>query len=167
MPVNPSFPPRTDRAADDRLFLREEELLAGVEMLLAAGRGFAALLREPAALAGLNDTETVALLAIATEPGLDVATLRARLGLPLPTVARTLARLDGSGLVDRTLRDMRDTRRRALRLTPAGRARADALLRPLAQHLKAAYRDTGPADVAGTRRVLGALIATLRREEDA
>jgi DNA-binding MarR family transcriptional regulator len=160
MSVNQSLPPpasRPDRGSDDRLFLREEELLAGVNLVLAAARALQGRLRASAAASGLSESQCDILLAIHAEPGLDVATLRARLGLPTPTLARLLARLDQDGWIDRSARSRKDARRAALALTPEGASLAASLLAPLTLPLRAAYREAGAADVAGARRLLSAM----------
>ena len=157
MPVNQSFPPRGDRSADDRLFLREEELAHGVHMLLAIATGLSALVREPARKAGLTETQLNVMVAIASSPGISVTRLRSRLGLPTPTLARVLAELDEAGHVDRSRKGVSDSRRKQVVLTPGGAALVDRLYETARQLLKRAYKDAGPTDVAGTRRVLGAL----------
>lgn len=157
MAVNQSFSRRAERSADDRLFLREEELAHGVDLLLSVSRSLSRLLRPAAQAAGLNETQCDVLFAIHSRPGSDVSQLRAHLGQPLPTLARTLGQLDERGLIDRSRKGTSDARRKSLRLTPEGDALIQQLSDALRRAVRNAYRETGPTDVAGTRRVLSAL----------
>lgn len=160
MSVNQSLPPsasRPETRSDDRLFLREEELLAGAALILSAARTLTSRLRTVAEASGLSDAQCDILLAVHAEPGLDVATLRGRLSMPKPTLARWLAILDQSGWLDRSARARKDARRAALTLTPAGTDLALRLLEPLITPVRIAYREAGPADVAAARRLLAAL----------
>jgi len=157
MAVNQSLPSRPERASDNRLFLRDEELADGVRLVLAAAGALDALLAEPLAAEGLSRSQGDVLMALERTPGIDVAGLRRQLSMTVPTLARLLGQLDAKGLIDRTHSSSRDARRRALRLTPAGVAAAERLSTPLRQRLKSAYRAAGPQEVAGLRTVLAAL----------
>ena len=158
MAVNQSVSSRSERTTDNRLFLRDEELAEGVRLILAASAELDRLLEAPLADEGLSRSQADVLLAIGQAPGIDVASLRARLGMTVPTLARLLGQLDRRGLVDRSRSASADARRRALHLTDKGAAMADRLSSPLRQRLKAAYRAAGAEDVAGLRTVLGALV---------
>lgn len=160
MAVNQSVPSRPERASDNRLFLRDEELAEGVHLVLAAAGTLDTLLAAPLAAEGLSRSQGDVLMAIGQAPGIDVASLRRQLSMTVPTLARLLGQLDTRGLIDRTHSSSKDARRRALHLTPAGTAAAERLSTPLRQRLKAAYRAAGPHEVAGLKTVLEALIAT-------
>jgi len=158
MAVNQSVSSRSERTTDNRLFLRDEELAEGVRLILAASAELDRLLEAPLAAEDLSRSQADVLLAIAGSPGIDVAGLRARLAMTVPTLARLLGQLDRRGLVDRSRSATQDARRRALHLTDQGAATVDRLSAPLRQRLKAAYRAAGAEDVAGLRTVLGALV---------
>lgn len=160
MTVNDRLSPRPASQADDRLFLRDEELDHGARLLLAASHVLRNCIRETCRDVGLTETEAEILIALQTFPGEDVSGLRKRLGLTTPTLARTLAGLDKRGVIDRSVRDSADARRHRLYLTATGETACRALLEAMRAFVKTAYRSTGPADVAGAKRVLAALVET-------
>lgn len=159
MTVNQSLSPRLDRASDNRLFLREEELATGAHLILAAGAVLARQLGAAMARHGLNRSQADILLALLRNPGVDVSGLRHDLGMTVPTLARLLGQLDTAGLVDRTRSSNTDARRRALYLTDNGAEIANDLLAPLSLSVKRAYRNSGADTVQGMRVVLEALLA--------
>ena len=143
-------------SADPRLYLRDEELDRGVGLILAGERALAAA-AEPARMsAGLSKSEMQALLAIRYQPGLSVGGLRERLAATVPTLARILGHLDERGLIERP-RGGQDRRQRQLTLSPAGEALTAPIALAMRELLKQAYREAGPDQVAGARRLLEAL----------
>lgn len=141
---------------DPRLFLRDEDLDRGVGLLLAAERVLARASEPARKEAGLSRTDLQAMLAIKYDPGRTVSAVRSQLGATVPTFARTLAQLDGRGLVAKNV-DRNDGRQRKLSLSPEG----DELVKPIADAMRAAlrkaYREAGAERVVGARALLEAL----------
>ena len=124
-------------AAPSPLFLRDEELTRGIELLEAA---YGALLGRPDRVLGglgLGRNHGRILYCIGRQPGIAMVELQDRVQLTKQTVSRLLKELVGKGLIRRAA-DRRDRRRRLLELT-AYRARAG----------RAAQR--APAPAAGER----------------
>lgn len=138
------------------LYLRDEELKQGVDLLFAAftdvfGQGDAEL-----RAAGLGRAHRRALYFIARNPGLSVAQLLAILKITKQSLSRVLNELLEAGYVER--RPAPDDRRiRQLRLTEKGAALEAALWETQRPRVVRAFREAGPEAVAGFRRVLGAL----------
>ncbi|MEM1151221.1 MAG: helix-turn-helix domain-containing protein, partial [Pseudomonadota bacterium] len=103
-------------AADMRLYLRDEELDRGAGLILLGERALSAAAESARKQARLSRSEMQVLLAISQFPGQDVAGLRGRLAMTVPTCARLLGELDKRGLIERQL-DGSDRRRRALMLS--------------------------------------------------
>lgn len=144
-------------AAPSPLFLRDEELTRGVELLEAA---HAALLGRPDRVLdglGLSRNHGRILHCIGTQPGITMVELLGRTQLTKQTVSRLLKELVGRGLVARAA-DRRDRRRRLLELTAAGRELDEQLNGRLRRELASAYRAAGGEAVAGYHRVLLGLI---------
>jgi DNA-binding MarR family transcriptional regulator len=92
------------------------------------------------------------------EDGATVSAVAARVGVTLPATSRQLARLARRGLVE--LRpDERDRRASRARLTPAGRAQRDAIVRYRRDRLTEIAR--GMRATAATRRDLAAVVTAL------
>ncbi|MCI4644795.1 MAG: MarR family transcriptional regulator [Hyphomonadaceae bacterium] len=144
------------RAADTRLYLRDEELDRGVGLILASERALTAVCEQGRKAAGLSRSELRALMAIGHSPGLDVSGLRARLSTTVPTCARLLAGLDARGLILRETAGGGDRRRRKLTLSPAGEALVEPIAEAMRSALREAYRNVGAESVAGARALLEA-----------
>ncbi len=142
--------------ADPRLYLRDEELDRGVGLILAGERALAVACERLRPGTGLGKAEIQTLLAIRYQPGLTVSQLRDRLAATVPTFARSLGVLDRHGLISRP-RSGEDRRRRQLFLSPQGEDLTQPLASAMRDALRTAYRDAGPAHVAGARRLLEAL----------
>lgn len=158
MSVN-SFPnkPRADRL-DGRLFLTEENLDRGTLTLLAAARKIEVQLRRALADADLSATEIAVLTEISLDPGMDVASLRDRVGGTTPTIARLLAGLEKQNLIDRPKAEG-DARRRALQLTPKGAELIDNALVAIRKDMTQVYRQSGEPSVTGAIELLQTIIA--------
>jgi DNA-binding MarR family transcriptional regulator len=138
------------------LYLRDEELKQGVDLLFAAFTDvFAegdAVLKE----AGLGRAHRRALYFIARTPGISVAGLLAVLKITKQSLSRVLNDLLAAGYVARrTAPD--DRRMRQLRLTEKGAELEAALWAAQRPRMVAAFREAGPEAVAGFRQVLSAL----------
>jgi DNA-binding MarR family transcriptional regulator len=138
------------------LYLRDEELKQGVDLLFHGFSGLFAqgesILRE----AGLGRAHRRALYFIARNPGISVAALLAILRITKQSLNRVLNDLLEQGFVER--RPAPDDRRmRQLRLTEKGTVLETALWEAQRPRLARAFREAGPEAVLGFRRVLAAL----------
>ncbi|MDE3114733.1 MAG: winged helix-turn-helix transcriptional regulator [Pseudomonadota bacterium] len=138
------------------LYLRDEELKQGVDLLFSA---FSAVFAEGDAqlrAARLGRAHRRALYFIARNPGLSVAGLLGILRITKQSLARVLGDLIEGGYVERK-QAPNDRRMRQLRLTAKGAALDTALWNVQRPLLVRAFRDAGPEAVAGFRRVLQGL----------
>lgn len=146
------------------LYLREEELKQGVDLLFSA---FSEVFSEGDAelrAAGLGRAHRRALYFIARNPGLTVAGLLAILKVTKQSLARVLNDLLDGGYVERRPA-ANDRRMRQLRLTEKGAALETALWQTQRPRLVRAFKDAGPEAVAGFRRVLTGLSGGRGRED--
>ncbi len=138
------------------LYLRDEELKQGVDLLFSA---FSAVFAEGDAqlrAARLGRAHRRALYFIARNPGLSVAGLLGILRITKQSLARVLGDLIEGGYVERK-QAPNDRRMRQLRLTAKGAALDTALWNVQRPLLVRAFRGAGPEAVAGFRRVLQGL----------
>jgi len=145
------------RMAANPLFLREEELRDGVDLLLLAYRDFAAAADETLARFGLGRAHLRAVHALAREPGITVGALAHRLRVSKQSLNRVLADLLDRRLVDQAP-GQADRRQRRLTLTATGQELERELSIPLRGRLAGAYREAGAEAVAGFRRVLSGML---------
>lgn len=141
------------RAAAQHLFLREEEIRQGLELLFFGYRAFTA---KPDAVLegmGLGRAHHRVMHFVARHPGITVSDLLAILGITKQSLARVLTPLVEGGLV-RQDEGTRDRRQRLLSLTEAGETLERRLFEAQRETLAAAYREAGPQAVEGFRRVL-------------
>jgi DNA-binding MarR family transcriptional regulator len=144
------------------LFLREEELRQGMELMLFAYRDVMAAADRTLAEHGLGRAHHRAVYFIGRHPGLSVSELLAMLGITKQSLSRVLKELESAGFVE--IREApADRRRRLLRLTPAGETLERALTDAQRRRFAHAYREAGAAAVEGFRQVLLALTAEERR----
>jgi DNA-binding MarR family transcriptional regulator len=144
--------------ADPRLILREDELDAGLELLMLAEASIWASV--DAALAaeglGLGRSHWRAAFLLRRRPGVGVQELAHLTSLSKQAASRILVDLAGKGLVEKASGDL-DGRRRTAALTPAGEAFEAAVSERLRGQIARAYRAAGLDGVAGARRILAAL----------
>lgn len=144
------------------LYLRDEELKQGLDLLFHAFCGIFAQGEEVLHAAGLGRAHHRALHFIARNPGITVAALLGLLKITKQSLNRVLNDLLAQGYVER--RPGRDDRRtRELRPTPKGAAVAAALWEAQRPGLARAFREAGPEAVQGFRKVLAALADEGRR----
>ncbi|MGQ0664684.1 MAG: MarR family transcriptional regulator [Pseudomonadota bacterium] len=145
------------KAGMQLLFLREEELRQGMELLFYAYRNFAA---EPDAIRarlGLGRAHHRVIFFVGRHPRISVGELLAILGITKQSLSRVLALLVRRGcIVHRP--GPRDRRERRLELTPEGAALERQLSDAQRARIAAAYRAAGGAAVDGYRKVLLGLI---------
>jgi DNA-binding MarR family transcriptional regulator len=163
--TGPKVAPDRPYAAPSPLFLRDEELTRGIELLDAA---YGALLGRPDRVLsglGLGRNHGRILYCIGRQPGIAMVELQGRVQLTKQTVSRLLKELVGKGLITRAA-DRRDQRRRLLALTAEGRALDEQLNGRLRRQLASAYRAAGAEAVAGYHKVLlGLLDEHARRQK--
>ena len=146
-------------AADPRLILREDELDAGLEMLLLAEAALwevvdAAL--EARSDLGLGRSHWRAAFLLKRRPGAGVQELAHLTSLSKQAASRILVDLEAKGLVEKVAGDL-DGRRRAATLTEAGHAFEESVAERLRALIARSYRVGGLDGVAGARRILSAL----------
>lgn len=139
------------------LFLREDEIRRGIEMLYF---GYSALTRsidEGLAQQGLGRAHHRALYFISRQPDLTVKDLLRLLAITKQSLGRVLSDLAGRGYLE-TRPGEQDRRQKRLRLSPAGAALEADLFRSLREKMASAYAQAGQGSVTGFWRVLEGLI---------
>lgn len=138
------------------LYLRDEELKQGVDLLFSA---FSAVFADGDSVlraAELGRAHRRALYFVARRPGISVAELLGTLKITKQSLARVINELLDAGYIERRPSPS-DRRVRELRLTAKGAALEQALWEAQRPRLVRAFREAGPESVAGFRRVLDAL----------
>lgn len=139
--------------ADQRLFLTDEQLRAGIELLFFAYRDFTCDPDRLLADRSYGRAHHRAIHFIRHRPGITVAGLIDTLAVTKQSLNRVLRQLIKDGLVEQSVGKV-DRRQRLLHLTEEGRALEAALSQPQRERLRAAYLEAGPEAVAGFREVL-------------
>ena len=150
--------------ADPRLILRDEELDAGLELMMLAEAalwaGVDAGLEAEAASAGgsptLGRSHWRAAFLMKRRPGLGVQELARLTSLSKQAASRVIADLEARGFAEKAQGEL-DGRRRAARLTAEGQAFEGRIAERLRGQLARAYRGGGLDGVAGARAILAAL----------
>ena len=135
------------------LFLTDDQLLHGIELMFFAYRGFTS---DPDRILedyGYGRAHHRAIHFINRSPGITVNRLLGILGVTKQSLNRIRRRLIADGLVESRV-GRRDRRERNLYLTESGRALERKLSDAQRRRLRAAYRAAGPDAVLGFRRVL-------------
>ncbi len=139
------------------LFLREEELRQGIELLFYAYRDFTAEPDSILARYGFGRAHHRAIHFINRTPGMTVAELLAILRITKQSLSRVLSQLVEEGYVEQR-KGTRDRRQRLLHLTDKGRALEREVSEPQRARVAQAYREAGAEAVEGYRKVLLGLI---------
>ncbi len=145
-------------AADPRLILRDEELDAGLELMMLAEAALWAGVDaglEAEAL-GLGRSHWRAAFLLKRRPGVGVQELAHVTSLSKQAASRILSDLEAKGLAEKVSGEL-DGRRRAATLTEAGHAFEARIAERLRGQLARSYRVGGLDGVAGLRRILSAL----------
>jgi DNA-binding MarR family transcriptional regulator len=153
--------PNEPRAPASPLYLRDEELKQGVDLLFFAFTDMFAAGEAALRAAGLGRAHRRAIHFIARNPGLSVADLLAILRITKQSLNRVLNDLLTGGFVERKA-GVHDKRTRLLKLTPKGAALEAALWDAQRPKLVRAFRDAGPDAVSGFRRVLSGIAGERR-----
>lgn len=145
-------------APDPRLILREDELDAGIEMMLLAEAALWAAVDqglEDQGL-GLGRSHWRAAFLLRRRPGIGIQELAHLTSLSKQAASRILVDLAGKGLVEKQSGDG-DGRRRSAVLTDEGLVFEAAIAERVRTLLGRAYRTGGLSGVAGARAILSAL----------
>jgi DNA-binding MarR family transcriptional regulator len=150
------------KSAANPLFLREEELRQGIELLFYAYRDFTA---EPDAILaeyGFGRAHHRVIYFVGRHPGMTVSELLGILKITKQSLSRVLGQLVDEGfIVQRT--GERDRRQRLLDLTPKGLELERRLSENQRTRVARAYREAGAQAVDGFRKVMLGIISS---EED-
>jgi DNA-binding MarR family transcriptional regulator len=149
--------------SEQLLFLTEEQLRQGVELLFFAYRDFTSDPDAVLAERGYGRAHHRALHFIKRRPGVTVAGLLDILKVTKQSLNRVLRQLIEDGLVTSTAGE-NDRRQRNLRLTEAGETLERALSEPQRARLRRAFSEAGPQAVAGFRLVLSRMLDEEGRE---
>jgi DNA-binding MarR family transcriptional regulator len=140
------------------LFLREEELRQGIELLFFAYRDFTA---EPDAILagyGFGRAHHRVVHFVGRHPEVTVGELLGILRITKQSLSRVLGQLVRQGFIIQRP-GLCDRRQRLLELTAKGREIERQLSEPQRQRLAGAYREAGAQAVEGFRKVLLGIIA--------
>ena len=155
--IEPKIARSLTSIAPNPLFLRDEELTWGIELLDTAYRS---LIGEPdreLVRRGLGRNHRWVLYLVGRHPGITMVELLSRMRATKQTLSRLLNELVVKGLIVRRP-NVRDRRQRLLELTGEGRQLEEALNGRLRRRLAHAYRAAGAEAVAGHHQVLLGLI---------
>jgi DNA-binding MarR family transcriptional regulator len=135
------------------LFLREEELRQGIEMLFHAYRDFTLEADAMLAQYGFGRAHHRVIYFVGRNPGMTVSALLGILKITKQSLSRVLSQLVRKGLVTQRP-GLRDRRQRLLELTPAGADLERRLTEAQRTLVASAYRAAGAEAVDGFRKVL-------------
>lgn len=144
------------------LFLRDEELRQGIEMLFFAYRDFTA---EPDAILaqyGFGRAHHRVIYFVGRYPGMAVSDLLGILQITKQSLSRVLGQLVREGFIIQT-KGTEDRRQRLLDLTEKGRELEQKLTANQRARIAKAYRDAGVDAVEGFRKVM---LGIMSGEED-
>lgn len=146
------------------LFLREDELRQGIELLFYAYRDFTRGPDEILAQIGFGRAHHRALHFIAGHPGITVAELLNILRITKQSLSRVLSALIAGEYV-RQQQGVQDRRQRQLFLTEKGKLLERRIAAVQQAKVADAYREAGAEAVAGYRKVLSGLIDAADRPQ--
>ena len=144
------------------LFLREEEIRRGVELLWFGHSHLTRAIDAALEAQGLGRAHHRALYFIARQPGLTVGELLGLLGITKQSLGRVVTELTDRGLVE-AKPGTQDRRQRLLRLTTSGTALETGLFEVLRERMARAYVEAGQGSIAGFWTVLEGLIPPAER----
>lgn len=139
------------------LFLREDEIRRGVELLYFGYSNLTRSIDEGLAQQGLGRAHHRALYFISRQPDLTVSELLNLLAITKQSLGRVLNELIERDYIA-ARPGTRDRRQKLLRLTETGAKLEAELFRALRQKMAAAYAQAGQGSVTGFWRVLEGLI---------
>lgn len=146
------------------LFLREDELRQGIELLFYAYRDFTAAPDAILTGIGFGRAHHRVIHFVGRQPGMTVSELLDILKITKQSLSRVLSQLVDQGYVVQRP-GTRDRRQRLLELTPKGAALERQLSEGQRALVASAYRAAGAEAVDGFRKVLLGLINETDREK--
>jgi DNA-binding MarR family transcriptional regulator len=149
--------------SEQLLFLTDDQLRQGIELMFFAYRGFTADPDRILSDFGYGRAHHRAMHFINRNPGLTVNELIEILGVTKQSLNRVLRQLVDDGLVESRVGRV-DRRQRNLFLTDRGRALEQDLSAAQRRRMRSAFSQAGPEAVAGFRSVLEAMIDPELRE---
>lgn len=148
---------RPSPTGENLLFLTDDQLLQGIELMFFAYRGFTADPDRILENLTYGRAHHRAIHFINRRPGTTVNNLLDILGVTKQSLNRVLRQLQDDGLVEAHV-GTRDRRERNLHLTAKGKALETELSETQRRRMRAAYRAAGPEAVAGFRAVMEAIM---------
>jgi DNA-binding MarR family transcriptional regulator len=145
------------------LFLREDEIRRGIELLYFGYSNLTRSIDMDLAAQGLGRAHHRSLYFIARQPDLMVSELLALLAITKQSLGRVLTELIERGLVE-TRQGKQDRRQKLLRLTEEGKKLEAALFDALRSKMAAAYVQAGQGSVSGFWQVMEGLIPASDRD---
>lgn len=139
------------------LFLREEELRRGLDLIFFASRDIQVSLDQQLKSYDLGPAHFRALYFIARTPGLSVSDLLGHLQITNQSANRVLSHLHDEGYIENKVDDG-DRRKRNLFATDKGLSLKSKIENRLLEDMAKAYRQAGPKSVGGFWAVLEAFI---------
>jgi DNA-binding MarR family transcriptional regulator len=152
------------KLAPNPIFLRDEDLRQGIELLFYAYRDFTG---EPDAILaklGLGRAHHRAIYFVGRHAGITVSELLAILKITKQSLSRVLGQLVREGYIQQRP-GKRDRRQRLLELTDKGKDLERQLTRTQRERIARAYREAGAEAVAGYRKVLLGLVDEAERRK--
>jgi len=149
--------PQHSTTGEQLLFLTDEQLRQGIELMFFAYRGFTADPDRILDQYGYGRAHHRALHFINRWPGLTVNELLDILGVTKQSLNRVLRQLVEDGLVQSEV-GRQDRRQRNLTLTASGKDLESQLSASQRARMRRAYSNAGPAAVQGFRTVLEQII---------
>ncbi len=149
--------------SEQLLFLTDDQLRQGIELMYFAYRGFTADPDRILSERGYGRAHHRAIHFINRRPGLTVNDLLEILGVTKQSLNRVLRQLVEDGLVESRI-GADDRRKRNLNLTVQGRALETELSSAQRRRMRAAFSQAGPEAVVGFRKVLEEMIDPDLRE---
>jgi DNA-binding MarR family transcriptional regulator len=135
------------------LFLREEELRQGIELLFYAYRDFTEVADQMLAQYNFGRAHHRVIYFVSRNPGITVSDLLSILKITKQSLSRVLGQLVREGFIDQKT-GVQDRRQRLLTLTEKGEALERELTEQQRALIAAAYREAGAESVEGFRKVM-------------
>ncbi|HBN50497.1 MULTISPECIES: MarR family transcriptional regulator [Thalassospira] len=135
------------------LFLREEELRQGIELLFYAYRDFTAVADQILEQYNFGRAHHRVIYFVSRNPGITVSELLSILKITKQSLSRVLGQLVREGFIDQKT-GVQDRRQRLLTLTEKGEALERELTENQRSLIAAAYREAGAEAVEGFRKVM-------------
>jgi DNA-binding MarR family transcriptional regulator len=153
---------RAPRSGEQLLFLTDDQLRQGIELMFFAYQAFTSDADRILEDQGLGRAHHRALHFVSRWPGLTVAQLIDILGVTKQSLNRVLRQLVDEGLVESRVGET-DRRQRNLYLTEKGAALERRLSEAQRDRVRRAWRDAGSDAVAGFRKVLEGMMDPEKR----